>query len=275
MTGMLKRSRRPVIVGTVVIGLGAASTAWAMIPDQNGVIQGCYSKVGGIVRVIDADKGAKCSRKLEKPIAWNQKGPAGPAGPKGDTGPEGPQGLKGDAGPQGEAGPQGDTGADGPQGEVGPPGPQGPRGERGPSDAYYAWNGLNGQRITSQVPSSVYGVKYIDVVLPPGYYVVSGAMRASGSAVATSIDCTVYHRDSAAGGLIAGAGTAIAAQTASVDPDSLVHLPLWGFIDSRNQPARVRAECRVGSAAMAANGPFVDVGFTATRVENLTVLQAL
>lgn len=256
MTGMLRRSRRPVIVGSVVIGLGAASTAWAMIPDQNGVIQGCYTKVGALVRVIDTDKGARCSKKLEKPIAWNQKGQPGPAGPKGDTGPAGPQG------------PKGDPGAAGPQGEMGPPGPQGPRGERGPSDAYSAWNGLNGQRITSQVPSSVYGVKYIDVVLPPGYYVVSGAMRASGSAVATSIDCTVYHRDSAAGGLIAGAGDAI-------DPGSLVHLPFWGFIDSRNQPARVRAECRVGSAAMAANGPFVDVGFTATRVENLSVLQPL
>jgi hypothetical protein len=171
MTGVLKQGGRRLIIGTVVIGLGAASTTWAMIPDEDGVIHGCYMKVRGVVRVIDTDKGERCSKKRERSIAWNQKGERGvpgAAGPKGDTGPAGP---KGEVGP---AGPKGDTGTEG---------PQGPKGDQGPSDTYYAWNGLNGQRITSQSPSSPYGVKYIDVLLPPGNYVVSGAIRASGSAV--------------------------------------------------------------------------------------------
>jgi hypothetical protein len=149
-----------------------------MIPDQDGVIHGCYTKARGVVRVIDTDKGEKCSKKREKAIAWNQKGERGVPGP---------------VGPKGEAGPAG------PKGETGAQGPQGPKGDRGPSDAYYAWNGLNGQRITSQPASSPYGVKYIDVALPLDNYVVSGAMRASGSAVVTNVTCVLYHGKSPAG----------------------------------------------------------------------------
>ncbi len=269
MTGMLKRGRHPVIVGTIVIGLGAASTAWAMIPDQGGVIHGCYTKFRGIVRVIDTAKGEKCSTKAETAIAWNQKGERGDPGPAGPNGAVGPAGPKGEVGPRG---PQGEVGPTGPKGDTGPEGPQGTTGDRGPSDTYYAWNGLNGQRITSQPASSPYGVKYIDVILPPGNYVVSGAMNASGSAVETSVTCVLYHGASAAGGLIGAASSVIAAQTLNRDPDALLHLPLWGIIKSSTQPAHVRAEC---SAPDGANGPYVDVGFTATRVENLTVLQAL
>jgi hypothetical protein len=292
MTGMLKHGRRRVIVGTVVIGLGAASTTWAMVPDQNGVIQGCYTNVGGVVRVIDTDKGQKCSTTLEKSLAWNQKGEQGvpgPAGPKGEVGPAGPHGDVGPVGPNGEvgpagpAGPKGDAGQAGTEGEAGPAGPkgdsgregpQGPKGDRGPSDAFYAWNNLNGQRVTSQPPSSPYGVKYIDVILPPGNYVVSGAMKASGSAVETNVTCFLYHRDSPAGGSISVASGLIAAQTLSRDPDSLLQLPLWGVINSPNQPAHVRAECTTHDETVV-NGPFIDVGFTATRVENFTLLPAL
>jgi hypothetical protein len=72
--------------------------------------------------------------------------------------------------------------------------------------------------------------------------------------------------------LISNASALIEAQTLSRDPDTLLDLPLWGIINSPNQPAHVRAECMAHDGA---NGPFVDVGFTATRVENLTVLPAL
>jgi hypothetical protein len=74
--------------------------------------------------------------------------------------------------------------------------------------------------------------------------------------------------------LISNASELIAAQTLNRDPDTLLHLPLWGIINSPTQPAHVRAECDAHDAN-GANGPFVDVGFTATRVENLTVLPAL
>jgi hypothetical protein len=215
--------------------------------------------------------------KWEKSIAWNQKGvpgAPGPAGPKGDIGPAGPKGDIGPAGPKGDIGPAGPKGEAGPAGPKGEAGPAGPKGDRGPSDTYYAWNGLNGQRITSQSPSSPYGVKYIDVVLPAGNYVVSGAMRASGSAVETNVTCFLYHRDSPAGGSISTASGLIEAQTLNRDPDTLLNLPLWGIINSPTQPAHVRAECNAPDAS-GANGPFVDLGFTATRVENLTILPAL
>jgi hypothetical protein len=128
MTGTLKNGRRWVIVGAVVIAVGAASTAVAVVPDQNGQIQACYTKVGGVLRVVDTDKGQKCSTTLENPIAWNQKGvpgAPGPAGAKGDPGPASPQGDAGPAGPQGEVGPTG------PKGDTGPEGPEGPKGDPG------------------------------------------------------------------------------------------------------------------------------------------------
>jgi hypothetical protein len=149
MTGILKKNGRRVIVGAIVICLGAATTAWAMVPDQNGQIQACYLKVGGVLRVVDTANGQKCSTTLETPIAWNQKGEPGapgPTGSKGDAGAIGPQGEPGPAGPRGESGPQGetgpqgeigrsgpqgDTGAEGPQGDTGPEGPQGPKGDPG------------------------------------------------------------------------------------------------------------------------------------------------
>jgi hypothetical protein len=63
------------------------------------VISGCYDKVGKL-RVIDTAAGAKCASG-EKPLAWNQQGPPGPAGPQGATG---PQGEPGPPGPAGESG---------------------------------------------------------------------------------------------------------------------------------------------------------------------------
>jgi|tagenome__1003787_1003787.scaffolds.fasta_scaffold19886512_1 hypothetical protein len=119
MTGALKNGRRWVIVGAIVITVGGASTAVAVVPDQNGQIQACYTKVGGVLRVVDTGKGQKCSTSLENPIAWNQKGVPGAPGPAG---------AKGDAG---SAGPQGEAGPTGPKGDTGPEGPQGPKGDPG------------------------------------------------------------------------------------------------------------------------------------------------
>ena len=49
----------------------AGGVAYATIPGDGGVIQGCYTKVGGIVRVIDTGKGQRCLD-IEVPISWNQ-----------------------------------------------------------------------------------------------------------------------------------------------------------------------------------------------------------
>ena len=97
----------------------------------DGQIDGCASKVGGVLRVIDLEKGEKCHATLERPIAWNQTGPAGAPGAPGPAGPAGAKGEQGPAGANGEkgaAGPQGEPGAPGPKGETGPQGPQGPAG---------------------------------------------------------------------------------------------------------------------------------------------------
>jgi hypothetical protein len=240
MSGRLKRGRRRVIVGTILIGLGVASTTWAMIPDQNGVIRGCYSKANGRVRVIDTAKGQKCVKQFEKKLSWNQKGQPGAPGEKGDTGP------KGDTG---------DTG---------------PKGDRGPSDAYFAWSNLNGQPINSK-PAGPLGVEYLDVVLPAGRYVVAGVVTATNADVATSVECILYHGASPAGGLI-GHAVGWIGKLSGPDPHQFLDLPIGGPISSSIQPTRVRAACRAGHEADNANGPSVDIGFTATRVETLTFL---
>ena len=141
----LKRSRWFVlgaVVGSVLVG----GAAFAAIPDSNGVINGCYQKNVGNLRVIDPSAGDSC-RPSEIPISWSQtgpQGPAGPQGPKGDTGATGPQGPKGDTGATGPQGPKGDTGAQGPKGDTGATGLQGPVGPQGP-----AGSGLAGQSCPS------------------------------------------------------------------------------------------------------------------------------
>src|ERR1700735_661728 len=106
-----KRSRW-FILGAVVGSVLVGGVAFAAIPDSNGVINGCYQKNVGNLRVIDPSAGDSC-RPSEVPISWSQIGPQGPQGQKGDTGDTGP------AGPAGPAGPKGDTGATGPQGVPG------------------------------------------------------------------------------------------------------------------------------------------------------------
>src|SRR5919205_1210267 len=94
----------------LVIG---GSVAYATIPN-NGVINACYSRSGGALRVIDATTGT-CSSK-ETSLAWNVQGPPGPQGPQG---PQGAQGAQGAPGPQGPKGDPGAVGATGPTGQVG------------------------------------------------------------------------------------------------------------------------------------------------------------
>lgn len=89
----------------VAAGLAAGGIAYASIPDSNGVIQGCYAKSRGQLRVIDTDKGQTCTAN-ENPLNWNQTGPLGPPGPPGPPGPTGPLNrqvttLTGDPGPIG------------------------------------------------------------------------------------------------------------------------------------------------------------------------------
>jgi hypothetical protein len=124
MKRLLSLSRRWKLLLALTTGaavFGVVSAVQAAIPDASGVINGCYQKNVGNLRVIDAGAGQNC-RPSEIAIRWSQTGPQGPQGPAGPPGPKGDTGATGPAGPQGPAGPagpKGDTGATGPQG---PPG---------------------------------------------------------------------------------------------------------------------------------------------------------
>lgn len=54
----------------------AGGVAWATIPAANGVINGCYQRERGSLRVIDA-AGEQCQLAGEVPISWNATGPEG------------------------------------------------------------------------------------------------------------------------------------------------------------------------------------------------------
>lgn len=129
-------------VGIVLAG----GVAWATIP-SNGVVNGCYQKLEGTLRVID--EGDRC-RTSEVAIAWNQTGPQGPPGPKGD---------------------KGDTGAAGPQG---PPGPEGPPGI----------TGIETVSATFDVPGGGTGGRLVSC--PEGKMPLSGSFNAVGAAVSSS-----------------------------------------------------------------------------------------
>ena len=74
--------RLPVAVLGVMTALAlAGGVAYATIPDSNGVIQGCYGKSGGSLRVIDSAV-AEC-KSNETPLAWNVQGPPGEQGDPG------------------------------------------------------------------------------------------------------------------------------------------------------------------------------------------------
>jgi hypothetical protein len=150
MRGKLSRRMARLVVLVGVLMAVAAGVAWATIPGSTGVINGCYAKSGGTLRVIDGTV-TNCTSK-ETSLNWNVQGakgdtgatgsagPVGPAGPKGDTGatgsagPVGPAGPKGDIGLTGAVGPKGDTGAAGPvgpKGDIGLTGAVGPKGDTG------------------------------------------------------------------------------------------------------------------------------------------------
>jgi hypothetical protein len=129
---MSKRAWLAAALGVVAI-LAVGGVAYATIPSNN-MIDACYAKSGGALRVIDATVEA-CAKK-EAPLTWNVQGPKGEKGDPGETGaqgPQGPPGPQGPAGPQGEPGPEGPAGPQGPQGEPGATGPPGPEGPPGPS----------------------------------------------------------------------------------------------------------------------------------------------
>jgi hypothetical protein len=85
------QGRRASAVALVAL-FATVGIATATIPNE-GVINACYTKSGGGVRIIDATV-TKCS-KSETSIAWNVQGIKGDQGDPGEQGPEGPAGPSG------------------------------------------------------------------------------------------------------------------------------------------------------------------------------------
>ncbi len=132
-----------------------ATSAWASIPDSEGVFTGCVLKGINTVRLIDtAIPTQKCLDRLESRVTWSQRGQAGPAGRDGSVVtalpvlPGDPNCLEGGTelridgavagyacngrtGIDGLPGPKGDKGDQGIQGMSGLPGLQGEKGEQG------------------------------------------------------------------------------------------------------------------------------------------------
>src|SRR2546421_3361222 len=87
---MRKRDLFSAVAGALIATALAGGIAWAAIPGAGGVINGCYQKNEGQLRVIDP--GTDRCRSPEIAISWNQQGVKGE---KGDTGAPGQDGRDG------------------------------------------------------------------------------------------------------------------------------------------------------------------------------------
>jgi hypothetical protein len=178
---MLTRTR--LIAGAAVIAaLAGGGSAVALATDSSAnVYQSCLQHNNGTLYHVklNASTPPRC-RRDDKPISWNQTGPAG---------------LRGAPGPAGAAGA---TGA------------PGQKGDPGPSDVYY-------NEVQNPTPDS-FGNASVSLTLPAGNYAVSGkAYIFTQATVAQNTFCSVsgdgVHSDlSAATGQPSGTQT-IALQT--------------------------------------------------------------
>jgi len=159
----------------LVIGGGAA---FATIPN-GGVINACYAKSGGSLRVIDASV-TNC-KSGETALAWDEHGAVGPPGPAGPAGPAGPPGPTGPAGADGKDGATGPAGPAGPQGATGPTGPAGP-------------SGLAGYEIvTTSVPANGTALVTGNANCPSGKIVLGGGVSVFGTINNLTADGTGPH----------------------------------------------------------------------------------
>ena len=71
------RLRRLLLIAAAMTAV-ASAVGYAAIPNnQTGVINACFEKKTGFLRVIDAQAGKKCLTQYENPLSWNQQGAPG------------------------------------------------------------------------------------------------------------------------------------------------------------------------------------------------------
>jgi hypothetical protein len=90
---MRRRDLLSAAAGAVIATALAGGIAFAAIPNSGGVINGCYQKNEGQLRVID--QATQSCRLSEIGIAWNEFGVRGAKGDKGDPGAPGADGRDG------------------------------------------------------------------------------------------------------------------------------------------------------------------------------------
>ncbi len=90
---MRKRDLLSAAAGAVAASVLAGGIAWAAIPGAGGVIDGCYQKNEGLLRVID--RATAACLPSEVPISWSAQGLEGAKGAPGAPGPPGVNGRDG------------------------------------------------------------------------------------------------------------------------------------------------------------------------------------
>ena len=103
MVNKTHKRLRNIVLLAFALGLAAGvGVATGAIPGSDGAIHGCYTKVGGVLRVIDTGTTSGCTR-FETGLNWNQTGPQGPGspGPAGQAGANGTNGTNGTNGVSG------------------------------------------------------------------------------------------------------------------------------------------------------------------------------
>jgi hypothetical protein len=80
------------ITAVAIVAIAGGVTYAVADIGGDGVIHGCYTKGGGVLRVVDPSGRQECSGN-QTPISWNQQGPKGATGPQGPTGPQGVPGT--------------------------------------------------------------------------------------------------------------------------------------------------------------------------------------
>jgi Collagen triple helix repeat (20 copies) len=207
-----------------LVCLVAGGVAYASVPDSNGAIHACYTRVSGALRV--SDTGA-CTSK-ETALSWNNVGPAGLTwrgqwspgsayesrdavvyqgssylalfASVGSTPPSAnwmllaAAGAKGDTGQPGATGATGPAGPTGPVGAAGPSGPVGATGPAGPTGASAAFIARHDAFVAvSTEPTTV-----ATLDLPTGLYALFGkVVVTNGDGSPQSVTCSLSTGESA------------------------------------------------------------------------------
>jgi hypothetical protein len=91
-SGRYRRRWAAATIALALLFVVGSTVALASIPDSDGLISGCYAKVGGDLRVIDAASSSCKSNEIK--LEWNQQGPQGESGLEGEQGPPGLSGYE-------------------------------------------------------------------------------------------------------------------------------------------------------------------------------------